>query len=189
MAMSKIVSNQESQNATLVSDTSSSYLFVDPEFQSFYCRLWWKQIKENEAQGFCLDCRHNLCVSCIKKHQKHHRVLRKPQHISVWGTLAQNKYEHCVELCSKHPFKVIIYHCLLHDDFGCEECIILEHKDCDIELIPEKSAGKHFMRTLRDVSQAINDLETLKQEGEYINRQNLLTVKRSNETIEQFVTS
>ncbi|XP_060569257.1 uncharacterized protein LOC132727706 [Ruditapes philippinarum] len=93
-----------------------------------------------EADGFCQNCQEYLCKTCIKYHRKvtvskHHTVLDK-------GNMPTNVEQHtfkqiCTLTCDKHKLEIIKYFCKEHDTSGCENCMVIGHKTCKVEFIPD----------------------------------------------------
>ncbi|XP_060589368.1 transcription intermediary factor 1-alpha-like [Ruditapes philippinarum] len=93
-----------------------------------------------EADGFCQNCQEYLCKTCIKYHRKvtvskHHTILDK-------ATMPKNVEPQivkrlCTETCEKHKLKIIKYFCSDHDTVGCGNCMVIDHKACHVEFIPD----------------------------------------------------
>ncbi|XP_052760027.1 E3 ubiquitin-protein ligase TRIM33-like [Mya arenaria] len=98
--------------------------------------------KELEAHGFCNNCKEYMCPSCIQYHgklmaTKHHNVLGKqkmPTHDSSRKKAADVS---CLELCQNHPSEAIKFFCPAHAQLSCGDCIVLDHRSCTVDYIPE----------------------------------------------------
>ncbi|XP_060554677.1 E3 ubiquitin-protein ligase TRIM71-like [Ruditapes philippinarum] len=93
-----------------------------------------------EADGFCQNCQEYLCKTCIKYHRKvtvskHHTILEKanmPKNVEP-----QTVKQLCTETCEKHKLEIIKYFCSDHDTVGCGNCMVIDHKTCKVEFIPD----------------------------------------------------
>jgi hypothetical protein len=93
-----------------------------------------------EADGFCQNCQEYLCKTCIKYHRKatlskHHTILDKsnmPKNVEP-----QTVKQLCTETCEKHKLEIIKYFCSDHDTVGCGNCMVIDHKTCKVEFIPD----------------------------------------------------
>ncbi|XP_060589369.1 uncharacterized protein LOC132744632 [Ruditapes philippinarum] len=93
-----------------------------------------------EADGFCQNCQEYLCKTCIKYHSKatlskHHTILDKsnmPKNVEQ-----QTIKQLCTETCEKHKLETIKYFCSDHDTVGCGNCMVIDHKTCKVEFIPD----------------------------------------------------
>jgi hypothetical protein len=60
--------------------------------------------------------------------------------------------------CDQHTKKIIKFYCSRHDKVGCDDCMILHHKSCRIELIPDTvndyRDSELFKHLTRDVNEA-----------------------------------
>ncbi|XP_060589365.1 uncharacterized protein LOC132744627 [Ruditapes philippinarum] len=92
------------------------------------------------ADGFCKNCQEYLCKTCIKYHRKvtvskHHTILDKaniPKNVDH-----QTIKQLCTETCEKHKLEIIKYFCRDHDTVGCGNCMVIKHKACQVEFIPD----------------------------------------------------
>ncbi|XP_060554678.1 uncharacterized protein LOC132715658 [Ruditapes philippinarum] len=94
-----------------------------------------------EADGFCQNyCQEYLCKTCIKYHRKvtvskHHAILDKgnmPKNVEP-----QTIKQLCTLTCDKHKLEIIKYFCSDHDTVGCGNCMVIDHKACKVEFIPD----------------------------------------------------
>lgn len=136
-----------------------------------------------EAEGFCQNCQEYLCAACIRYHRKaahsrRHVLLNKTK--MPKGDAKQKETLSCTEICQIHAPEVIKFICTQHDVVGCGDCIVLWHKNCKVDYIPDiaKNADStdeyHFflekMEALENKVELIdNDLQ---QKGEGISKAN-----------------
>ncbi|XP_053391548.1 uncharacterized protein LOC123535890 [Mercenaria mercenaria] len=128
------------------------------------CLAFGQQI---EAYGFCVDCQEYLCKNCFAYHQrtkasKHHQLVNKDymdKHVVV------KESDECTEKCQVHKKEVIKFFCPKHEALGCNDCIVLNHRACDIDYIPDKCAGigdsAEFSELLRQLDQKVNEADDI----------------------------
>ncbi|XP_053390561.1 uncharacterized protein LOC128553438 [Mercenaria mercenaria] len=118
-----------------------------------------------EAHGFCVDCQGHLCKNCFAYHQrikatKHHHLVNKN---NMAKHAVSKESDECTEKCQVHKKEVIKFFCLKHEALGCNDCIVLNHRACDIDYIPEKCAGigdsAEFREVLSELDQKMNEVE------------------------------
>ncbi|XP_053391787.1 uncharacterized protein LOC128554542 [Mercenaria mercenaria] len=118
-----------------------------------------------EAHGFCMDCQEYLCKNCFAYHQrtkasKHHQLINK-DNMAKHAIIKQS--EEYNEKCQVHKKEVIKFFCPKHEALGCNDCIVLHHRACDIDYIPKKCAGigdsAEFREVLRELDKKVNEVE------------------------------
>ncbi|XP_045174560.2 uncharacterized protein LOC123535871 [Mercenaria mercenaria] len=71
--------------------------------------------------------------------------------------------DECTEKCQVHKKEVIKFFCPEHEALGCNDCIVLNHRACDIDYIPDKCAGigdsAEFREVLSELNQKVNEVE------------------------------
>ncbi|XP_045174548.2 uncharacterized protein LOC123535858 [Mercenaria mercenaria] len=119
-----------------------------------------------EAHGFCVDCQEYLCKNCFAYHQrikatKHHHLVNKDNMDK--HAVIKKESDECTEKCQVHKKEVIKFFCPTHEALGCNDCIVLDHRACDIDYIPDKCAGigdsAEFREVLRKLDQKVNEAE------------------------------
>ncbi|XP_060589370.1 uncharacterized protein LOC132744633 [Ruditapes philippinarum] len=93
-----------------------------------------------DADGFCQNCQEYLCKTCIKYHRKvtvskHHTILDKAN--MPTNVEPQTVKQLCTSTCNKHKLEIIKYFCRDHDTVGCGNCMVIDHKTCKVEFIPD----------------------------------------------------
>ncbi|XP_045174587.2 uncharacterized protein LOC123535892 [Mercenaria mercenaria] len=120
-----------------------------------------------EAHGFCVDCQEHLCMNCFAYHQrlkanKHHHLVNKD---NMAKHAFSKESDECTEKCQVHKKEVIKFFCPKHEALGCNDCIVLNHKACDIDYIPDKCAGigdsAEFRELLRQLGQKVNEADDI----------------------------
>ncbi|XP_060579272.1 E3 ubiquitin-protein ligase TRIM33-like [Ruditapes philippinarum] len=136
------------------------------------------------ADGFCVECEVNICNSCFVKHKgrksnRNHSLVSVDDSSSI-KVMVGDTYETCQE----HDGEFVKFYCPKHDQVGCGECGVLNHKRCGLEFIRDKVAAFSTSQNSRDI---IQDITGCKKEAEdsalllVINRQQMA------EFYEQFV--
>ncbi|XP_053391557.1 E3 ubiquitin-protein ligase TRIM33-like [Mercenaria mercenaria] len=120
-----------------------------------------------EAHGFCVDCQEHLCKNCFSYHQrlkanKHHHLVNKD---NMAKHAVRKESDVCTEKCQVHKKEVIKFFCPKHEALGCNDCIVLNRRACDIDYIPDKCAGigdsAEFRELLRELDQKVNEADNV----------------------------
>ncbi|XP_053391550.1 uncharacterized protein LOC128554313 [Mercenaria mercenaria] len=121
-----------------------------------------------EAHGFCVDCHEYLCKNCFAYHQrtkasKHHQLVNKDN--TDKHAVIKEETDECTEKCQVHKKEVIKFFCPKHEALGCNDCIVLNHRACDIDYIPDKCVGigdsTEFGELLRELDQKANEADNI----------------------------
>ncbi|XP_053384924.1 uncharacterized protein LOC128550268 [Mercenaria mercenaria] len=125
------------------------------------------------AHGFCVECQEYLCKTCFECHKRtkasrNHELLDKD---NVGKHVITNKgSEECTEKCSVHKKENIKFFCPTHKALGCNDCIILDHRTCEIEYIPDKCAGigdsEEYRDIMKNLSEKMKDAEDIMKKAE-----------------------
>lgn len=119
------------------------------------------------CHGFCSDCMDYLCIDCYKSHRKskaskHHKLFTNDELLTKGVTKAKSSL--CNETCDVHKRELIKFYCADHKTLGCSDCIILEHRTCHLEYIPDKSNGysasEEFEHTERALEKELEEVST-----------------------------
>lgn len=117
------------------------------------------------CHGFCSDCMDYLCIDCYKSHRKsrvskHHKLYTKDELLKEGVTQAKSNL--CNEICDVHKRELIKFYCADHKTLGCSDCIILQHRTCHLEYIPDESKGYSASKEFEDTERALKvELEKL----------------------------
>ncbi|XP_053407523.1 uncharacterized protein LOC123547288 [Mercenaria mercenaria] len=114
---------------------------------------------EVEAHGFCADCHEYLCVTCFRAHcrnkaSRHHKLLGNDALSNV--RIAQVSSEICTEKCSVHINEIVKFFCSKHEALCCNDCVILNHRNCEIDYIPETCSSIEESAELRETLQELD---------------------------------
>ncbi|XP_045176389.2 transcription intermediary factor 1-alpha-like [Mercenaria mercenaria] len=113
-----------------------------------------------EAHGFCVECQEYLCRNCFECHKRtkasrNHQLLDKDN--LVKHVVTGKDSEECTEKCSVHSREIIKFFCQTHEALGCNDCIILGHRTCKVDYIPDKCAGIGDSEKYRDIMGKLNE--------------------------------
>ncbi|KAH3832023.1 uncharacterized protein LOC127879840 isoform X1 [Dreissena polymorpha] len=132
-----------------------------------YCEPCSTDRKKTFANGFCLQCDEYLCDTCIKDHKKFsisrmHSVLDQGKMPSQ-RQKKQNCLVGCIEPCRKHQNEIIKFFCKLHQVLVCSVCITLDHRDCQVEYIPDASTdfrnNAEYLELKKEVDESITNVK------------------------------
>ncbi|XP_045184611.2 uncharacterized protein LOC123542712 [Mercenaria mercenaria] len=117
---------------------STTLRFGSEEDTVLYCHPCELNGQTVDANGYCQNCRENLCNSCINSHQKatttrNHTVSKNFEFLST--AVASDK----LQSCSAHQNEEVKLYCRAHETLGCVICMTISHKLCEIDYIPEVS--------------------------------------------------
>ncbi|XP_045178835.2 uncharacterized protein LOC123538655 [Mercenaria mercenaria] len=121
-----------------------------------------------EAHGFCVDCQEYLCKNCLHCHKKtkaskHHQLLdidKVDKHAKIGQTS-----DVCTEKCTTHKNEVIKFFCPKHEELGCTECMIIKHRTCDLDYIPDTCTGigdsKEYKETMDTLANKLKEADDI----------------------------
>ncbi|XP_060604279.1 uncharacterized protein LOC132757108 [Ruditapes philippinarum] len=127
--------------------------FCDP------CKTDGQNVK---ARGYCEDCQEYLCSSCFSSHRKtkaskHHKLHERSDATNT--SILDDK-------CPFHNTEIVKFFCPRHEELGCHDCMVLKHRTCDLDYIPDTCKGiadsKEYDDTLKMLElklQAAGNLE------------------------------
>ncbi|XP_045194880.2 tripartite motif-containing protein 66-like [Mercenaria mercenaria] len=126
-----------------------------------------------EAEGFCQNCQEYLCTTCYKYHCKptptRHHVLLDKYNMPKNKAPSSAKYG-CTLTCTKHASEIVKFFCKQHDAVGCGDCMVLDHKSCKTDYIPDISKdfidGEEYVQLVTRAKQLENNAKSLKKEIE-----------------------
>ncbi|XP_060603327.1 uncharacterized protein LOC132756309 [Ruditapes philippinarum] len=108
------------------------------EIDGFSCKPCEENELLSQADGFCTDCEEYMCTRCFEAHKKFK--------LNRGHTLAGSDEVHTkwprnddLEKCEKHRSEIVRFYCVEHEQVGCGDCMILEHKTCNVEYIEDKA--------------------------------------------------
>ncbi|XP_060602600.1 E3 ubiquitin-protein ligase TRIM71-like [Ruditapes philippinarum] len=97
------------------------------------------------AYGFCQDCQEHLCETCFKHHrrprQMRNHVLVEKEYMPKTQVNAPTTSEDMEDFWTKHQDKPLEFYCRDHTSVACYVCVTLEHKQCNVDYIPDVSGN------------------------------------------------
>ncbi|XP_053402779.1 uncharacterized protein LOC128558036 [Mercenaria mercenaria] len=159
-------SNDKDKNLSLSRGSADDF--------EFSCQPCAGEGNHVEAAGFCQNCEEYLCITCYKYHCKptptrHHVLLDKYNMPKDRAPASSAKYG-CTLTCTKHASEIVKFFCKQHDAVGCGDCMILDHKSCKIDYIPDISKdfidGGEYVQLVTSAKQLENNAKSLKKETE-----------------------
>lgn len=127
------------------------------------CNTCYLQGNRNDAEGFCQDCSEFLCGNCLRTHRKSpttqkHVLIDKASMMKV--RLPQSNKPGCTEVCRKHKSETVNFFCKEHDKVGCGKCMLIGHKTCSVEYVPDIAENFTSGAESHAVEKRINVLDT-----------------------------
>ncbi|XP_053384908.1 uncharacterized protein LOC123536777 isoform X2 [Mercenaria mercenaria] len=125
------------------------------------------------AYGFCVECQEYLCKNCFECHKKtkatrNHQLLDK-DNVGKHATTNKDSDE-CTEKCSVHKKEIIKFFCPTHKALGCNDCVILDHRTCNIDYIPDKCAdigdSEEYMDIMKKLKEKMKEAEDVLKKAE-----------------------
>ncbi|XP_053384929.1 uncharacterized protein LOC123536960 [Mercenaria mercenaria] len=125
------------------------------------------------AHGFCVECQEYLCKTCFECHKRtkasrNHQLLDK-ENVGKHASTSKDSDE-CTEKCSVHKKEIIKFFCPTHKALGCNDCIILDHRTCKIDYIPDKCAdigdSEEYRDIMKKLSEKMKDAEDIMKKAE-----------------------
>ncbi|XP_045178166.2 uncharacterized protein LOC123538265 [Mercenaria mercenaria] len=125
-----------------------------------------------EAHGFCVDCQEYLCKTCLHCHKKtkaskNHQLLDIDK-VDKHATTDQTSNV-CTEKCPTHRNEVIKFFCPKHEELGCTDCMIMKHRTCDLEYIPDTCTGigdsKEYKETMSNLEKKLKEADVVSKEA------------------------
>ncbi|XP_053388270.1 E3 ubiquitin-protein ligase TRIM33-like isoform X2 [Mercenaria mercenaria] len=105
-------------------------------------KVFCKPCEESElstrADGLCRECKEHMCKICFDTHKKW-KLNRGHTLINSDVTVAKKEKAEDLEKCDQHFSELIKFYCPQHEQVGRGDCMILEHKTCKVEYIPDKA--------------------------------------------------
>ncbi|XP_045184587.2 uncharacterized protein LOC123542696 [Mercenaria mercenaria] len=130
------------------------------------CKPCEDDCKNTAADGWCRQCEEYMCSTCFRHHRKgkfckDHELLDHRNSGSVPQKASAS--DKGLEKCRQHFKKLIKFYCPTHGQVGCGDCMVLEHKACNVVYIPDKAIifkdSKEFENVLKDIESCSNQIE------------------------------
>ncbi|XP_060602582.1 E3 ubiquitin-protein ligase TRIM33-like [Ruditapes philippinarum] len=128
---------------------------------------------KERAYGFCQDCQEHLCETCYKHHRRarpfKNHVLIDKESMPKTRVNAPTKSEDTADFCTKHQDKPLEFYCRDHTSVACYVCVTLEHKQCNVDYIPDVSGN--LSDEMADILEQMESLITkCKSNVEYVSK-------------------
>ena len=105
------------------------------------------------AEGFCVECEVFTCHKCFIKH-KGRKINQEHSLVKVEESKSA-KATDTYEVCQQHSGDLIKLYCPTHDQVCCDECVVLHHNGCKLELVRDKAVAFQDSSHLNDLSRGI----------------------------------
>ncbi|XP_052762968.1 uncharacterized protein LOC128205405 [Mya arenaria] len=144
-------------NSTLVNDNT-------------FCQSCKGEGEIKDAHGYCQNCEEYMCQDCIKyvhrmSKNKGHNILTGEQMPSTPSERddlgSPEKYS---EMCKIHTNEALKFFCPDHEAFECGVCIVLHHRACSVQFVPDAAKGFSNTSEYKDQQHMLgaiqNDIKT-----------------------------
>ena len=88
------------------------------------------------SDGYCGECEEYMCQSCFDTH-KEWKLNRRHRFTDPTKRAEKRENIEYLEKCKKHLNELVKFYCPHHKKVGCGDCMVLDHKACKIEYIPD----------------------------------------------------
>ena len=150
----------------------------------FYCEVCRDYGLNNEANGYCTDCKEYLCDSCINAHKqarptRHHDLLDQ-ETMPMDTPLPQDRViKDIASKCETHSDRTVEHYCPLHDKLGCSTCFLNDHKNCaGIESILDKSQNILHSKYYKDFAGSLKSMIHMSHDMIAKTNENVVRIER-----------
>ncbi|XP_052818165.1 protein wech-like [Mya arenaria] len=117
------------------------------------------------ARGFCQTCEEYMCDPCIEAHKRfkvsrNHIMLSKDKMPSFYPSSKKSDIGE-TEYCKTHPKEMIKFYCPTHCDLGCGDCVVLNHRSCEVDYIADVAQDFVIGNEFRELGPSIKRTEDL----------------------------
>ena len=124
---------------------SSTHTSSDPclnDHDKYICKPCHDENKKTFANGWCKECEEYMCSTCFRHHCKS-KFCKEHELLDAKPASAKHLCQSLDGLmkCQKHLNEFVKFYCVIHEACGCAACMVLEHKTCEVEYIPEKAVS------------------------------------------------
>lgn len=110
------------------------------------------------ADSYCSTCEEFICSSCLRAHRKlsvtKNHVIKSKDEMPLTVT----PKDPCSDLCSSHQTEIIKFYCSDHNEVGCGDCMVLNHKACGVNLVSNVSSNYDNSAELSQMKMTINQV-------------------------------
>ncbi|XP_053376573.1 E3 ubiquitin-protein ligase TRIM33-like [Mercenaria mercenaria] len=141
------------------------------------CKPCEERELSTRADGFCSGCEEHICKPCFDTHRIW-KLNRGHTLANFDETVVTKEQAEDLEKCDQHFSEMIKFYCFQHEQVGCGECMILEHKTCKVEYIHDKArvfkgsqefktliqGADKYLREAKEISSSIKKNKKLAQD-------------------------
>ncbi|XP_060567894.1 uncharacterized protein LOC132726571 [Ruditapes philippinarum] len=114
-----------------------------------------------------------VCETCYKHHRRarplRNHVLIDKESMPKTRAIASSTSDDTADLCEKHLDKPLEFYCRDHNLVACYVCVTLEHKQCNVDYIPDVSGNMSVEMT--DILEQMESLiKRCKSNVEYVSK-------------------
>ncbi|XP_053389648.1 uncharacterized protein LOC128552632 [Mercenaria mercenaria] len=137
------------------------------ENRRVYCQSCDRDGPRLPAQGYCVDCKENLCATCSTHHKRHtlsrhHNLLdeKSASETLSSASLHPRQPDKLKTRCPKHMKEMIKFYCQNHLALLCSVCVTLEHTgtSCKVNYIPDISGQILYNKEHQDILKAMDTI-------------------------------
>ncbi|XP_060593264.1 E3 ubiquitin-protein ligase TRIM45-like [Ruditapes philippinarum] len=131
------------------------------------------------ADGCCKECEENMCSKCFQHHRKGKHCRNHVFLYAYCGSPSALKIKPVglIDKCPKHVEEKINFYCEAHEIVGCGECIIHEHKTCEVLYISDVTRGQNEHEYIEEVVKEIENCSNEIKEYEKEIHRNIAKMK------------
>ncbi|WAR16126.1 hypothetical protein MAR_030720 [Mya arenaria] len=129
-----------------------------------------------EGHGYCQNCQEYMCQHCIRivhrsSNLKGHTILSGEQMPLIPPERDDHgSAEEYSEMCKVHANETLKFFCPDHGAFECGVCIVLDHRACSVQFVPDVAKGFSNTSEYRDqinmLREIQNDIQTCEDKVE-----------------------
>ncbi|XP_060604361.1 uncharacterized protein LOC132757173 [Ruditapes philippinarum] len=129
---------------------------------SVICKHCADENKRVPANGLCRECEEHMCIACFGNHKKY-KVCKDHALIDIDSKVEDEKTEtedDAFVPCPQHMKEQLKFYCTCHDDVGCGDCMVLNHKSCNVEYIADVARAFKDSETFKDIVKQVGACQT-----------------------------
>ncbi|XP_045184251.2 uncharacterized protein LOC123542447 isoform X2 [Mercenaria mercenaria] len=125
-----------------------------------FCKPCEDDNKHVPANGLCRECEEHMCIACFGNHKKYkickdHSMVDIDTNIPDLNDTKEDNFENCLE----HKNENIKFYCSSHEKVGCGDCIILEHKTCNVDYVRDISKAFKDSKVYNDIVKHVDSCQ------------------------------
>ncbi|XP_052762971.1 transcription intermediary factor 1-alpha-like [Mya arenaria] len=141
-----------------------------------FCQPCQGEGEIKEGHGYCQNCQEYMCQHCIRivhrsSNLKGHTILSGEQMPLIPPERDDHgSAEEYSEMCKVHANETLKFFCPDHGAFECGVCIVLDHRACSVQFVPDVAKGFSNTSEYRDqinmLREIQNDIQTCEDKVE-----------------------